>query len=228
MKASPHLALLLLLLASSALAIDASGPTRQAFLREVLDARPTAVTPRFDDFTPGSYHVEKQDLFKGLADEADKRRVPLRGLLVAGPEGILWTYYVTVFLQEGDKLRVNTLIMPHARITSKSTGLITAERHAKWLEGLLKLDSIKETPPAEARRGQDREGTLNDYGYTVLLAVWDPKGGKPKVYYGAFSKDEEKRKPFAEQYNSILSLLERTYPPDPPDLKWLGKKKPPR
>jgi hypothetical protein len=229
MAGSPRLALLLLLLLSAAgmpnLSVEEPGPTRAAFLREVLDARPTPVTPRFDDYTPGSYHVDKQDLLSGLADEADQRKVPLRCLLVTGPDGILWAYSVTVFFQEGGNVRVNSLVMPHARITYKSTRLITAARYGKWLAGLLKLDSIRDTPPANAR--QDKDGELNDSGYTVLLAAWDREGGKPKVYYGAFGQDDEKRKLFAEHFDAILSLLERTYPPKTA-LGLLENKEPPR
>src|SRR5262249_40593184 len=60
-------------------------PTREAFLGEVLDAKPTAVTPKFDDYTPGSYHIEKEDLLKGLIEEAKKRKITLRALTISGP-----------------------------------------------------------------------------------------------------------------------------------------------
>src|SRR5262249_5543802 len=121
----------------------------------------------------------EEDLLKGLTEEARKRKLSLRGVLIIGPEIPLWTYYVTVFLQEGDKMRVNTLIFPHARITHKSTGLLTADRYAKWLDGMLKIGVAKSEPPAAARK--EKGGQLSDFGYTLLLAAWNPEGKDQKI-----------------------------------------------
>src|SRR5262245_51091726 len=72
---------------------DQLKPTRKAFLGEVLDARPTPVTPKFDDYTPGSYHIEKEDLLNGLIEEAKKRKLTLRSVTIFGPvlTDPLWT-----------------------------------------------------------------------------------------------------------------------------------------
>ncbi len=40
-------------------------PTRRGFFHELLFAAATSRTPRFDDYTRGSYHVNKLDLARG-------------------------------------------------------------------------------------------------------------------------------------------------------------------
>jgi hypothetical protein len=188
-------------------------PTRDAFLGEVLDAKPTDVTAKFDDYTPGSYHIEKENLLRGLTDEAKKRKLTLRAVLITGPMPAdpLWTSYVTVFLREGDQVRVNHLVMPHARITVKSTGLIQAERYEKWIAGALDSGLPQKEPPAEAR-SEKKDGPLKDFGYHLLLAAWDAEGKTRQVYYGTLLGDEKKLDKFAEQYNGVLKELKQTYP----------------
>jgi hypothetical protein len=83
--------------------------------------------------------------------EAQKQKLVLRAVVVVGPLGgdPLWTSWVWVFIQEGEKIRVNGLVMPHARITGKSTCLITAEQFKKWAEGLLDMRVLElQTPTA--------------------------------------------------------------------------------
>jgi hypothetical protein len=57
-----------IVLAAPSAHADDLKPTREAFLKEVLDAKPSPVTPKFDDYTSGSYHIEKEDLLKGLVE----------------------------------------------------------------------------------------------------------------------------------------------------------------
>jgi hypothetical protein len=145
---------------------DEPKPNREAFINEVLDAKPTTVTPKFDDYTPGSYHVKKEDLLQGLTDEATKRKLTLRGVSIVGPlpADPLWTSYVMVFIQEGEKVRVNSLIMPHARITHKATDLITAERYKSCWRGYSPPGSsrrkCRRQPAAETRRPRTRSPPL--------------------------------------------------------------------
>src|SRR5687768_17657728 len=120
-----------ILLSSPIFAIQDLKPSRDNFFREVLDAKATSVTPLYDDYTEGSYHVDKLNVFKGLPEMAQKEGLKLRGLIVFGPVGPLWAYYVAAFLDEGEMIRVNSLTMPHARITYKSTGTITQIKYGE-------------------------------------------------------------------------------------------------
>jgi len=61
---------------------------------------------------------------RGLQAEATACGVRLRAALIVGPVGPLWTFHVAWLVQEPEGVRVNSLVMPHARITGKATGLI--------------------------------------------------------------------------------------------------------
>ena len=67
-----------------------AGPSRAAFLDEVLVAEPSLSTSLFDDYTRGSYHVRKGDLVQGLRERATECGVRLRAVVVFGPVGPLW------------------------------------------------------------------------------------------------------------------------------------------
>lgn len=194
-----------------ALGADGPKPTRQAFLAEVLDARPTAVTSRFDDYTPGSYHIEKEDLVQGLTDEAKKRKLKLGAVSILGPLPFdpLWTSYVLVFIQEGEKVRVNSLIMPHARITGKATGLITTGEYRKWLEGLLNAGVLRKAASVAGAGG--KKGTPGPFASHVLLVTWSEDGRSREVLHGNAGEDARAEK-LAEHYNGLLGQLKQTYP----------------
>lgn len=198
----------ILVLANSGPGADEPKPTRDAFLNEVLDAKPTPITPKFNDYTPGSYHVEKEDLLKGLTDEAKKRKLTLRAVTILGPlpGDPLWTSYVAVFIQEGEKVRVNSLVMPHARITTKSSGLITSERYAKWLQGILDVGILR-----KATDGEEKKENQNPFASEILLVTWSEDGKSREVLHESVGQDEKVEKLF-EQYNGVLKELKRTYP----------------
>jgi hypothetical protein len=196
--------LLLVTVAPSALAED-SKPTREAFLGEVLDAKPTAVTSKFDDYTPGSYHIDNNDLLKGLTEEAPKRKLVLRAVLIFGPmPDPLWTSYVTVFIKEKDGVRVNHLVMPHARITQKGTGLLPVDRYEKLMAGLLDSGLPEKEPPAG--------GKAKDKAAPLLMAIWDADGKAWQVYTGDLLKDPKKLEKFGEAYDGLLKDLKKSYP----------------
>jgi hypothetical protein len=185
-----------------------------AFIGEVLDAKPTDTTPKFDDYTPGSYHIIKQDLLEGIVEQAAERNLGLRGMLIAGPmRDPLWTYVVVVFLREGDKVRVNLLVFPHARITYKATGLVTADRYNKWAAEVHKSSLLRRELPEAARKEKDE--MKRDLAYTLLLATWDADGKGRRIDYARpdEEEDEEKRQEFQELLNAIAKDLEATYDP---------------
>lgn len=182
-------------------AADESKPTRAAFIREVLDAKPTAVTPRFDDYTQGSYHVDREDLLKGLTEEAKKQKLELKAVAIIGPTGPLWTYHVMVFLREGEKVRVNSLVMPHARITGKGTGLITADQFEEWRKAAVASGVLQEKAPERPE---------------ILLATWDKDGKAGPVLRGEILVADEKKKESLEAlskaFEAVLKDVKDTYP----------------
>jgi hypothetical protein len=189
---------------------DDPKPTRDAFISEVLDAKPTPATPKFHD-VGDSYHILKEDLLKGVTEEAAKRKLGLRGVLIAGPmRDPLWTSVVVVFLREGDKVRVNLLIFPHARITYKATGLVTAKRFDEWVIEVHKSSILRRELPEAARKEKDEK--KRDWAYTLLLATWDADGkGRRLDYATPEAEDEEKRDQFQEAVNAMTEDLNDTY-----------------
>jgi len=215
----PHTPILRLVVAASAviaLALpcraDDGQPTREAFLGEVLDAKPTPVTSKFNDYTPGSYHINKEDLLKGLIEEAKKRKITLRAFTILGPLPFdpLWRSQVIVFIQDDKKIRVNSLVMPHARITLKSTGLITADQFKKWRDGVLDTGALKKEVP----RADEKKDKPQPFDSQFLLVMWSEDGKTQEIHYGDIVKDkkDEKAEKLVEQYNATLKELKQTYP----------------
>lgn len=201
-------ALVSVLAASSAHADD-SKPTREAFLKEVLDAKPTPVTPKFDDYTKGSYHIEKEDLLKGLTEEAKKQKLTLRAVTIIGPMvgDPLWTSYVAVLFEDGKKVRVNSLVMPHARITGKSTGLLTFEQYDKWLKAVHDTGTLKEAKNAPTGKG--KRDASSPFASPILLVTWSKDGKARQVFH---EKEDAKLEKLFDQYNRIMKDLKKTYP----------------
>jgi hypothetical protein len=175
-------------------------PSRNAFFHEVLFAARTDRTARFDDYTLGSYHVNKLDLVRGLPNHARECGVRLKAVLVLGPSGLLWTYHVVALAQESTQVRVNSLVMPHARITGKGTGLVSPERASELLHQLetapLVLPGIPAPPP---------DDMTSDFSYGMLLAVYDPDG--PRYFHAGPIDGAEGpgRQALLDRINSLLA-----------------------
>jgi sugar lactone lactonase YvrE len=182
-------------------------PSRDAFLRELLDPEYTLVTRRFDDYTSGSYHVDKIDLYNGLRAAANRSGKRLRGVLIVGPSGVLWSYGVTAFFDEGDRVRANHLVMPHARITWKGTALLTRQQYADAIASLTSAAQFsKEVPPAK-----DKTLPYPEWAHSVLLA--DLSAGRPVVRYSGvdlFTSNPE-REQFIDALNTLEALFQTTY-----------------
>ena len=175
-------------------------PSRLGFLEEVLFAQWTTRSVKFNDYNdPPSYHVDPMDVFNGLPDVARRKGLALRGLLVAGPMGPLWTYWVIAFIEEPGGIRVNTVVFPHARLTGKSSGLITKERFREVMR------RIAETPPMKA-------GAMNkDELYDILMAEW--QGHEAKLHHGnLFKADPDAQERTLKEINDLLDSLKDTGP----------------
>jgi len=146
------------------------------FVQELLDPRATPRTPAFDDYTGGSYHVNKLDLLASLRESASEDS-NLLGIAVAGPFGPLWAYEVALFVREGPEVRVNWLLMPHARITYKATKVLSSAEFDQFREAVRSSPAL--TPglpvPAAGEAPEDLE-----WSFGMAVELWEPT---PKVAY---------------------------------------------
>ena len=187
--------------------LDSLRPSREGFFREVLFAAGSARTPRFDDYTPGSYHVDKLDLADGLPPVAEKCGLALEALVVVGPVGPLWTYHVIVFLREDPGLRLNTLVMPHARITGKATGHILRDRFTDFLDQLPSSPVLTTGRPTWSDTATTR--LARDFSYDFLAVRFG--AAQSSSWYGSIGRDPESRAA-RELLRALNTLLEGTQP----------------
>ena len=192
--------------------VDSAPTSRAAFLHEVLDGRPTSRTAKFDDYHEGSYHVAKADLADGLLDVARACGLPLAGVVVVGPTGPLWAYHVAAFLREPDgRVRVNSLVMPHARITGKATGVVPASAVDSLFGGLAGSPLLNGGAVPLAAQ-QDTSPLARDFRYDVL--VLRVVGGSVELRSGALrgASDTVAVRRLLERVNAVLERLQPTYP----------------
>lgn len=183
---------------------DSVKPSREGFLREVLFAAGTSRTPKFDDYTEGSYHVNKLDLVTGLPNVATKCGLQLRAVLVVGPLGPLWAFHVFAFLQDSSGVRVNALVMPHARITGKATRKISEGEADAFLAIFDSLAFLK------AERPSGGEDLLSDFGYDLLAVVYGPSG--PRFWTGSFPRTEtDETKALSKSIEGLMTNATQTY-----------------
>ncbi|HYP98407.1 MAG TPA: hypothetical protein VER96_07020 [Polyangiaceae bacterium] len=193
-------------------------PSRAAFFEEVLFPERTVRTPRFDAYTKGSYIVKKLDSVSGLREQATVCGVRLRAALIVGPVGPLWAFHVASLVQDSDGVRVNSLVMPHARITGKATGLVSAAEASALLDELAASPAIHTGIPSTAAHSASADA---EFSYRLLLAILD--GPEPRYFHATFNE----RSPDADitdlltRVNRLLSAAStRTYPlgekADPP------------
>lgn len=187
---------------------DSLAPSREGFFREVLFAGPTPRTPRFDDYTEGSYHAAKVDLARGLAAEAARCGLDLQLLLVLGPVGPLWAYHVMPFIADGDSVRVNTLVMPHARITGKATGRRGRAQVEQLLAKLTASPLLMRGLPAGADTATDLG---SEFGWELLLTRYE--AGEARHWHAELREaDAAAVESVFAAINAFLDGLQATYP----------------
>ena len=159
-----------LLMAAIIRAQDRSSlPDRDHFLREVLEPAATDVTPKFDDYTKGSYHVDKLDLLQGLGTAATNAANRLRAVVILGPESPMWTYYILAFQDRPDGVQVNKLVFAHARIVSKQTKTIKEPEFQKLLTRFSAPGLLTKGDPSSLETSEERP---QEHAYNLLAAVW--------------------------------------------------------
>jgi len=142
---------------------------REGFIQELVFAQATPRTGEFDDYTPGSYHVDPLDLADGVRTRQSTQTPAIRALLVIGPYGALWAFDVWLFEEEGEVFRANRLVFAHARITFKATKLLSRQD----------LDSLLGT--LERSRALVSGAPTANANYGLLLADW--RTGSDRLFY---------------------------------------------
>jgi len=111
----------------------ADGPTRGDFFNEMLACGGTSQTSKFHGYHEAGFSVQPLEVLERFPKFAQASGARPRALLVTGPHGPLWTYHVLTFFSEGEGVRCNSLVMPHARITGKSSGVFTHANVSQFL-----------------------------------------------------------------------------------------------
>ncbi|MFQ5799752.1 MAG: hypothetical protein ACE5H0_13810 [Bacteroidota bacterium] len=185
-------------------------PSRANFFHEVLYPRATECTPRFNNYTEGSYHPDKLDLLEGLPTYAKEHGQTLRGLLVIGPVLPFWTYHIVALIHEGEIVRINHLVMPQATIAAKSTKLITKKDASEYLRRIASSPILTKAGLSTA----DVKAKLNptrkpDLLFDLLLVFWPEE----ELYISDLQnvKDQERVGDLLKKINAMLETLEETY-----------------
>jgi hypothetical protein len=116
----------------------------RGFAQEALFGYATQRTRLFDDYTKGSYHIRPAQLASDLPVEAKLYGLDLVAVVVVGPYGPLWSYDVLSFVRTPTCVRINWLLMPHARITVKRSGCVPVEFAEEWLVQLEAIAPVVE------------------------------------------------------------------------------------
>ena len=189
-----------------------AAPDRAQFIRECLDATATRDTPKFDDYTEGSYHVDKFDLVEGLEGATKSQPGRLHAVIILGPTGPLWTYYVFVALSEGDGIRLNWLVMPHARITGKSTRTFSK---ADFEQMFSKVTVSKLLHEGEPPSDKAADPSSRDYACDFLVASWSD-GQRiswcAKLEDSGYGESTKDVSALSDDVNALLKGAKTTYP----------------
>jgi hypothetical protein len=76
---------------------------------------------------------------------------------------------------DGEGVRINTLWMPHARITFKSTKLITYQAFRELFDEVTKAKALSQGAPTALRDGSIRAQNVDrdlEWSYDLLVATW--------------------------------------------------------
>ncbi len=132
--------------------------SREAFINEMITAAETPVTRHFDDYTPGSYHVDKLELVKGVRVLSDSIAKDVDAVLVYGLVGPLWQYNIVTVIDSTDaagSVHVNHLVFPHARITAKATRELKRSEYERIWSQILASPILRSVSTADTTVSDD-------------------------------------------------------------------------
>lgn len=186
-------------------------PTREDFFREVLEPRPLPTSASFHDYAPDSYYIDKIDFWKEFPSFAQGEGHQLQGLAIFGPTGPLWAYYVFVFLEEGDQVRVNQVVFPHARLTAKQTAVLSRAEAERWLGLLSSIPGVTEIPPdPNSLAGRLPANDLGDFRFDLLVVY--PIDPTRVFISGVLAEGSQGERPeLYAHLNALIQRLEPTY-----------------
>lgn len=193
---------------------DSSGPTREAFLREMLVSTPTARTPRFED-VDYSYHVDKLELAGTLVEAGSMCGSDVKAVLMIGPSGPLWEYSIMTFVGHGDSVRLNFMAMPHARITVKSTAVVSSAGLSRLKADIVGSSVVR--PDAPVWPDSVSDPLAREFSYDLLFVTYDagtPRYWHARLQYPDSEVPERVVDRLVERVNQILHTARQTYPVD--------------
>ena len=191
-------------------------PDRAQFIRECLDSAATPETPKFDDYTKGSYHINMLDLVEGLTKATESQPGRLRAVIIFGPTGPLWAYHVLVALSEGELVRLNWLGMPHARITDKGTRTFSEAEFEQLLSKVTASKLLAEGNPSSIKAS---DPLSHHFAYDMLVAVYS--NGRCSLRFAEIEKLMNEATPSAKgaeaeallnHLDAMLIGIKTTYP----------------
>jgi hypothetical protein len=144
---------------------------------------------------------------QGVPEQAHLCGLRLRAILVVGPLGPLWTYQVAALVEDGSDIRVNALVIPHARITGKGTGVVSINDAASMVQRIQRASLVRAGIPAKDPRDLDA-----DFTYRLLLATYDQ--GRTEYFHADFDESvaNPDLPPLLERVNALLAVAKtRTY-----------------
>ena len=152
-------------------------PNEEDFFLEVLDPMPRSTSGSFHSYSKDSYYVDKIRFWSEFPDFARDHGHNPRAVLIVGPVGVLWTYYVFVLLEEENGFRINEVIFPHSRLTKKWTALLSEDEalaRISRFESITGVRAVDTTP--EGFRAESGDKDNSDFEFNLLL-VWlsDPE-----------------------------------------------------
>lgn len=193
-------------------------PDEEDFFLELLDPMPRNTSGSFHSYSEDSYSVDKIDFWRKFPGFARQRGYDPKAVLIVGPVGVLWTYYVFALLEEENGTRINEVVFPHGRLTGKQTIVLGEAEARAWLskiESINGVRSVDSTP--EDFRAEVSGNDFGDFEFNLLLVRLDDPG---EVFVAdipwIIEEDSEKKGKSAgeqleEALNELLSQMEQTY-----------------
>jgi hypothetical protein len=121
---------------------------------------------------------------------------------------MLWSYHVASLIDEGNQVRINTLVMPHARITGKGTGIVAPGTASQLLDDIVGSPLVLPGIPASAAAADDGEA---EFSYSLLVAKFD--GPRAEFFHATLNEaspghdDNE----LLDRINRLLGKTNKTY-----------------
>lgn len=211
-------ALIMSLLGGCAFATHEKMPDEEDFFLELLDPMPRSTSGSFHSYSEDSYSVDKINFWSEFPSFARDYGYNPKAVLVVGPIGILWTYYVFALIEEDKGVRINGIVFPHGRLTGKKTIVLSEAEALAWIskfESISGVHKVDSTP--EALRNQLSGNDMGDFEFNLLLVQLD----NPEEVFVANipwiveegSEETGKSAPeqLEETLNDLVIRMEQTY-----------------